>query len=152
VQQAGEELGITVDAVRMRVRRGSLDSGKGDDGRVYVRLDTDEDGVKSQRPVEGSLIEAKDETISMLREQLEAERDANRENRRIIAGLLNRIPELESGERREDHAHRDATADGRVTTRRGGRRAGERRRAAVVVAQAPRRVISSPAPGGRRSG
>jgi hypothetical protein len=111
VQQAGEELGITADAVRMRVRRGSLDSEKGDDGRVHVRLDIDEDFVKSQRPVEGSLIEAKDETISMLREQLEAERDANRENRRIIAGLLNRIPELEPGERREDHARRDAAGD-----------------------------------------
>jgi hypothetical protein len=126
VQGAADALGITVDAVRMRVRRGSLDSEKGADGRVYVRLDTDEDADESKRSVE-----AKDEAISMLREQLEAERDANRENRRIIAGLLSRIPELTAREASEDHAHRDTTADGRVTTpgEEGGEpeNAGERR-------------------------
>jgi chromosome segregation ATPase len=39
-----------------------------------------------------ALISAKDETISTLRDQLEAERQAHAEARRIIAGLVERIP------------------------------------------------------------
>ena len=39
-----------------------------------------------------------DELIRTLREQLEAEREANRENRRIIAALTSRIPELAAAE------------------------------------------------------
>ena len=34
--------------------------------------------------------------VSFLRQQLEQEREANRENRRIIAGLVQRVPELEA--------------------------------------------------------
>jgi hypothetical protein len=41
-------------------------------------------------------VAAKDETINLLRSQLEAEREANRENRRIIAGLVQRVPGLEA--------------------------------------------------------
>lgn len=41
VQEAAKVLGMSVDAVRMRVRRGSLDSEKEPDGRVYVYLDGD---------------------------------------------------------------------------------------------------------------
>jgi excisionase family DNA binding protein len=40
VQEAAEVLGTSVDAVRMRVRRGSLPSEKDSDGRVYVRAIT----------------------------------------------------------------------------------------------------------------
>jgi hypothetical protein len=46
----------------------------------------------------GALISAKDETIRVLHEQLEAEREAYREARRIIAGLVQRIPELQAPE------------------------------------------------------
>jgi hypothetical protein len=35
------------------------------------------------------------EQLAYLREQLHQEREANRENRRIIAGLVQRVPELE---------------------------------------------------------
>jgi hypothetical protein len=38
--QASEELGVSVEAVRKRVKRGSLRSDKGPDHRVYVYLDT----------------------------------------------------------------------------------------------------------------
>ena len=37
VQEAAEILGTSVDAVRMRVRRGSLESEKDPDGRLHVR-------------------------------------------------------------------------------------------------------------------
>jgi len=42
-----------------------------------------------------SLISAKEETIGVLKAQLEAERAASAELRRIVAGLVQRVPELE---------------------------------------------------------
>jgi hypothetical protein len=82
----------------MRVRRGSLASEKGEDGRVYVFVEPDQDRSHPRVEDEGSsspLVEAKDETISILREQLQAEREAHAEARRIIAALTSRIPEIE---------------------------------------------------------
>jgi hypothetical protein len=96
-QEAAEVLGTSVDAVRMRARRGSLLSEKDPDGRVYVWVDSDESETKPGLNGESAaLISAKDETIRVLHEQLEAEREAHREARRIIAGLVQRIPELEA--------------------------------------------------------
>ena len=90
-------MGTSVDAVRMRVRRGSLDSEKEPDGRVYVYLDDDLSETKPRPDSEPTvLISAKDETIAVLKEQLEAEREAHREARRIIAGLVQRVPQLEA--------------------------------------------------------
>lgn len=43
VKQAAQALNISTDAVHKRVKRGSLDSEKGPDGRVYVWLDFDQD-------------------------------------------------------------------------------------------------------------
>ncbi len=99
VQDAAEVLGVSVDAVRMRVRRGSLEAEKDDSGRVYVRLDADEDSVKSQRQVESSdLVEDLRDQVAYLRDQLDREREARTEERRrhdtIIAQLTQRIPEL----------------------------------------------------------
>jgi hypothetical protein len=97
VQEAAEVLETSVDAVRMRARRGSLRSEKGEDGRVYVWVNPDESETKHEPNGEPTaLISAKDETIAVLREQLEAEREAHREARRIVAGLVQRIPELEA--------------------------------------------------------
>ncbi len=97
VQEAAEVLGTTVDAVRMRARRGSLESEKEPDGRVYVYLNDDSSETKHRPNGEPTaLILAKDETIAVLKEQLQAEREAHREARRIIAGLVQRVPELEA--------------------------------------------------------
>lgn len=82
----------SVDAVRKRIARGTLKSEKAD-GKVYVWLD---DGAP--RSDTDALISSKDETIALLREQLEAERQARAEARRIIAGLVERIPALEPSE------------------------------------------------------
>ena len=40
------------------------------------------------------MVERMASEIDHLREQLKEEREANRENRRIIAGLVQRVPEL----------------------------------------------------------
>jgi excisionase family DNA binding protein len=111
VQEAADVLGTSVDAVRMRVRRGSLESEKDPDGRVYVWVDGDSSETKPGLDVEPSmLISAKDETIRILTQQLEAERRANEENRRIIAALTSRIPELEAPQEPREVSE-TATAD-----------------------------------------
>jgi hypothetical protein len=95
VREAAEVLGTSVDAVRMRARRGTLQSEKDSTGRVYVYLNGDSSKTKHRLDGEPTaLISAKDETIAVLREQLEAERAAHAEARRIIAGLVSRVPEL----------------------------------------------------------
>lgn len=100
MQDAAEVLGISVDAVRMRARRGSLES-EHENGRLYVWLDTDETTVRDaterirehvQNATERELIEDLREQVGFLRTQLEQEREANRENRRLLAAALERIP------------------------------------------------------------
>jgi hypothetical protein len=92
LREAAEVLDTSVDAVRKRIARGTLESEKAD-GKVYVWLD---DGAP--RSDAEALISSKDETIAVLREQLEAERQAHAEARRIIAGLVERVPALEAPE------------------------------------------------------
>jgi hypothetical protein len=98
VAEAADALGITVDAVRSRVKRGTIDhERKG--GRVYVLLgadearpgqdqDTDQDTDQGVRKSEDRTAEL----ITTLREQLQAERQAHAEARRLLAAALERIP------------------------------------------------------------
>jgi hypothetical protein len=102
-REAAELLGITVEAIKKRVKRGSLPSEMGEDGRRYVCVDASlpEDGdaateTKSQSPDTDLLYEEMRERIADLRVQLEAERTASAELRRIVAALTQRIPELEA--------------------------------------------------------
>ena len=60
--------------------------------RLTVRLT-----VKEVAEVLGTSVDAV-RMLRVLQEQLEAERDANRENRRIIAALTSRIPAIEGPE------------------------------------------------------
>src|SRR5215216_6121517 len=110
VAETSEVLGVTVEAVRGRIKRGTLEHER-DSGTVYVLLpadqptdrprpDSDQSTDRLQSDTD-ALISSKDETIGVLREQLEAERQAHAEARRIIAGLVERIPAIEAppGER-----------------------------------------------------
>ena len=100
VQDAAELLGISVDAVRMRARRGSLES-EHDNGRLYVWLDNNETGVNGgaervrervQNIAERELIDDLREQVSFLRAQLQEERDENRRKDHLLAAALERIP------------------------------------------------------------
>jgi hypothetical protein len=98
VQEAADVLGTSVDAVRMRARRGSLESEKDSDGRVYVWVDTDEsetkprlNGVATQE-----LVAELRDRVRYLEGQLDIRTEELREHRRIIAALTQRIPELEA--------------------------------------------------------
>ena len=72
---------------------------------------TDDTPPDISRDVEAAaeLVDAKDETIHVLREQLEAERAANRENRRLLAAALERIPAIEAPADTASPASRDAS-------------------------------------------
>src|SRR5215208_5931500 len=112
VPEAAEILGTTTDAVRSRMRRGKLRREEGEDGTVYVLLDgnhdsptTAKDGRETGNQTvgngretvdDGPLVECMASEIDHLRGQLEEAHAANRENRRIIAALTQRIPELEA--------------------------------------------------------
>jgi hypothetical protein len=112
VPEAAEILGITTDAVRSRMRRGKLRREEGEHGTVYVLLDgqdghpTVEDGGhetgnstggNGRETVEdGPLVEELRDRVRSLETQLDHERQANRENRHIIAGLVQRVPAIEA--------------------------------------------------------
>ncbi len=93
-----------MDAVRKRVKRGTLESERGADGRLYVFLDTDEDTDSPRSDT--------DRLISTLEEQLRLEREAHAEARRLLAAALERIPALEPPESPEtpSEAARDTQA------------------------------------------
>jgi excisionase family DNA binding protein len=88
VDQAADQLGVSVDAVRARIKRNTI-AHERQGGRVYVLLDTDQGADQGTTRADHTA-----ELIATLREQLQAERRANEENRRIIAALTQRIPEL----------------------------------------------------------
>lgn len=90
-KEAAEALGISVDAVRMRARRGTLEAEHDANGRLYIWLDADEPQSDA-----GALISEMRGRIEDLRGQLEAERQAHAEARRIIAGFVERIPAIDA--------------------------------------------------------
>ena len=102
VPEAAGLLGVTVDAVRGRIRRGTLDSER-ESGTVYVWVDLSE--VHHPGPSDTSRGPSFDQSelvgelrgrVEDLREQLQAERQAHGEARRLLAAALERIPAIEA--------------------------------------------------------
>jgi flagellar motility protein MotE (MotC chaperone) len=100
VSDAADALGLTVDAVRSRIKRGTIaHERKG--GRVHVLLGTDESRPGHDQGGDQGATAPEDRTaelIATLREQLQAERQAHAEARRIIAGLVERMPAIEASQ------------------------------------------------------
>jgi len=97
VPEAAELLGITAEAVRMRIKRGTLHSERRD-GRVFVVLGPDRPTERTpDHPGEsGALTSQMQDRIDSLERQLEEANERDRENRRIIAALTSRIPAIEA--------------------------------------------------------
>jgi hypothetical protein len=95
LSEAASLLGVSKDAVRMRVKRGTLRSEKGEDGRVYVWVNYNPDADPNTVHPE-TQVEAWRELIDELRDRVRSLEESNRENRRIIAALTQRIPELQA--------------------------------------------------------
>jgi uncharacterized small protein (DUF1192 family) len=106
VQEAAEILGTTVDAIRGRIRRGTLASTKVD-GQVYVLLDTASREQHSDEPTtkhadsrqltydQAQLIDSLQERIAASEDQIEWLRREVERKDTIIMQMAQRIPELE---------------------------------------------------------
>jgi hypothetical protein len=79
VQEAARRLGVSEQAVRKRVKRGTLDHDKEEDGRVYVYLDTVLDDGQDDVPNPHN-----DALISEMRDQIQYLREENRRKDEII--------------------------------------------------------------------
>jgi predicted ArsR family transcriptional regulator len=100
VPEAARVLGISPEAVRNRLSRGTLDSVKVE-GTVYVLIDRDRARYTADTPTDrpdesGALTSALQDRIASLERQLEQANERDRENRRIIAALTSRIPAIEA--------------------------------------------------------
>jgi hypothetical protein len=113
VAQAADMLGITTGAVRNRLSRGTLRAVK-DRGTVYVLLEADvsRDAERdaadmpgdTPRPDHDAQADDLREQVRYLREQLRREQEAHAEARRIIAGLVQRVPAIEASQQEPPEA------------------------------------------------
>jgi len=130
VDEAARALGLTVDAVRKRVQRGTIEHEKDAAGRVRIILDspantsTLQDESPDTTGQAGALIAAKDETIEELRgrvQRLEREVDTrNEEIRRrdhLLAAALERIPAIEAPQEAPEAAETVEEATDRAEAR-----------------------------------
>jgi len=105
VAEAADMLGITTGAVRNRLSRGTLPSTK-EGGTVYVLLpadmsrDADRDAIDTPGGIPPSdsdvLTSELRDRLRYVEGQLEAERQAHAEARRLLAAALERIPAIEA--------------------------------------------------------
>jgi hypothetical protein len=109
IQEAARIMGVSEGAIRKRVKRNTLRHDKDEAGRIYVYLagttpgatrgvdeGIDEGIDEEPHPDSSALISEMRARIESLERQLEQANERDRENRRIIAALTSRIPELEA--------------------------------------------------------
>src|SRR5215217_2219134 len=89
LREAADILGVSKEAVRKRVLRGTLPSDTGEDGRRYVYVD---EGPTTSSPEVGLGSDPRDQLIAQLRDEVEAWREESRRKDHIIAGLVERLP------------------------------------------------------------
>ena len=149
VMEAAEALGVTRDAIHKRIRRGTIEYEKGEDGRFYVYVDISTSRVdqsayesKDESKVEvlERLIEGQQDRIAFLERELERRGDETVRLHQIVAGLTQanaqlaaRVPELEAPqeaaeapEPAEDEPERAEPRPDRVEAQEGVGEASER--------------------------
>jgi hypothetical protein len=98
VAQAAHVLGISQDAVRKRIARGTIPHDRNESGRVYVYLapsetvhKTDQDTIQDDatKTVQDAYVRSLEDQIAFLRQELERKD-------RILLNLTEQIPELEA--------------------------------------------------------
>ena len=109
-------MGITPDAVRSRLRRGTLIKEVSEDGTVYVRLGGDGRNGHTDQPTDRTTDQPTVAYITslrseneLLRHQLEAWQEEARRKDHLIAALIERVPpQIESPERAPESPRTDA--------------------------------------------
>jgi hypothetical protein len=98
VAEAAQVLGISAEAVRGRIRRDTLPVER-EGGTVYVLVDHPAEGRTTDDQPRTTSDQPGDRTdllIAELQDRVRSLEEANRENRRIIAALTQRIPAIEA--------------------------------------------------------
>ena len=125
VYEAASVLGLSVDAIRKRIQRGTIPHERHEDGRVYVLLDKGstmqdqadtpssavQDDERRERPGQygtQELVESLQDQITFLRRELER-KDA------ILLRMTERIPELEASPAPSEPREDQETASDRET-------------------------------------
>jgi excisionase family DNA binding protein len=112
VEEAARLLGIEKGSVKKRIQRGKLRSERDVSGTVYVHVDRSEtvrdESQGQSKTGRAELLESKDETITILRDQLHEEREARRRADTIIAQLA-RTTEEQARTIRELEAPQEAS-------------------------------------------
>jgi hypothetical protein len=107
VADAARVLGVSVQAIHGKIKRGTIKHETGDDGLTYVYIEapTDSEGVENGvvNDLYNAYIDAlKSEIESLKRDQEERREEARRKDTIIaqlnqsLAALINRVPELEA--------------------------------------------------------
>src|SRR5215210_2809394 len=95
VHDAARALGVSEDAVRMRVKRGKLKSDK-EDGRLYVLLDVEPTSDPTGAGLASELIEELRSRVSYLEGIISTRDEEIRRRDVIISQLTERIPAIEA--------------------------------------------------------
>jgi hypothetical protein len=107
VKQAAEVLGISSEGIRQRIRRGSLESEKDTDGRVYVFLEEEAlDSTETERSADALITRLEDE-VEFLRRELATRDEEIRRRDAIMLSLSEGLkainpPEAPEGSQRVD--------------------------------------------------
>ncbi len=141
--QAAEALGVTVDAIRARIKRGTMDHTR-EGGRVYVLLGVDQDDTShdqgtdqggtqhaDQPPESGAEApDPRDELLEELRDRVRYLEEESRRKDHLLAAALERIPVLEAPREPPDAPETAADEPERVEPRlaTGGAQEAARRR------------------------
>jgi hypothetical protein len=111
VSEAAEMLGISPDAVRSRIKRGTLPHVR-ESGRVFVTLGAADRLTDQSQSASDVLTSELRDRLRYVEGQLEAERLAHAEARRLLMAALERIPpQLEASEAPEAPESPETTAD-----------------------------------------
>src|SRR5215210_9443662 len=104
VAEAARILGVSKQAIRQRIYRDTIPHSKDEEGTVFVRITEHNPETNGESHAENTgytesvsreLIDELRNRVGFLERQLETEQAASAELRRIVAGLVQRVPELE---------------------------------------------------------
>jgi len=132
VKQAAEALGISSEGIRQRIRRGSLESEKDTDGRVYVFIDEEAANGTPYEPSTDDVVLRLENEVEFLRKEL-ATRDAEIQRRDAVLlslseGLKALNPAPASSETRDSSlSYSDGTNKGTATAPSEQKETSERR-------------------------
>jgi helix-turn-helix protein len=105
VAEAARILGVSKQAIRQRIYRDTIPHSKDKEGTVFVRIteynpetngESHDENTGYTGGVDRELIDELRDRVGFLERQLEKEQAASAELRRIVAGLVQRVPELEA--------------------------------------------------------